>query len=317
MTPRVSIVIPVFNKSLWIEETLKSVESQTFSDWECIIIDDGSTDESLETIRKYTEKSPGRWRVLTQGNSGQCIARNRGIEESSGEYVAFLDGDDTWAPNKLEIQVRILDANPDAALVICPYRIYRQGDGQDRGRVVLHLNSRRMLTNWLNLRGFGAGTESTGLVRRKFLVAIGGFDPKLSTSAGLDLTLRLEKLGDVLTAKDTYMKYRIYTGQWHANLETLSSDLESLRTKHRETDRVQGTHLTEKHDAYISLQSLRQNSSGRTLLSLGRRPRTLLYLIVLVLCILQRNLVARLRASLPGILTRIPKKYHQELFSAT
>lgn len=315
VSPKVSVVIPVYNKSRWIEETLKSVVNQSYKDWECIIIDDGSTDESLQVIRTFVESHPGDWKLLTQANSGQCIARNRGIEASAGEYVAFLDGDDTWATNKLEVQVKMLDANLDASLVISPYRIYRQDEPREKGRLVIHADNRKMLTNWLNLRGFGAGTESTGMARKSFLLSIGGFDPKLSTSAGLDLTLRLETLGKVLTAKNTYMKYRIYTGQWHANLEMLAADLWQLRHKHAETRRIIGAHMADKHDAYIYLQELRQNFTKTKLVNITRRPRPLFYLVVLVLCIVRRNAMARMRAIFPSLLTQIPKNYLKDLFS--
>ncbi|HUW88490.1 MAG TPA: glycosyltransferase family 2 protein [Candidatus Paceibacterota bacterium] len=315
MSPKVSIIIPVYNKSQWIEETLNSVANQSYKDWECIIIDDGSTDESHKVIHKFIEVNPGNWHLITQSNSGQCVARNRGIEKSEGEYIAFLDGDDTWAENKLDVQVKLLDANSDSSLVICPYRIYKQGESQEKGRLVLHVNNRKMLTNWLNLRGFGAGTESTGMARRNFLLSLGGFDTQLSTSAGLDLTLRLEALGKILTAKDTYMKYRIYTGQWHANLEMLSSDLEYLRQKHGKASRILGTHMDDKHDAYIFLQDLRQNFSKEKLFAISRRPRSFFYLMILALCILRRNSVARMRAFFPTLLTQIPKYYLKDLFS--
>ncbi|MFZ2227671.1 MAG: glycosyltransferase family 2 protein [Candidatus Nanopelagicaceae bacterium] len=315
MTPKVSVVIPVYNKSRWIEETLKSVANQSYKDWECIIIDDGSTDESLEVINTFIKSNPGKWKLLTQNNSGQCIARNRGIAESTGEYVAFLDGDDTWAANKLDVQVELLDANQDASLVLCPYRIYKQGEDEERGRIVLHKNNRKMLTNWFNLRGFGAGTESTGMARKSFLLSTGGFDPQLSTSAGLDLTLRLEMLGRILTAKNTFMKYRIYTGQWHANLETLSADLGQLRQKHAGASRILGAHMADKHDAYIYLQELRQNFTKRKFFHITRRPRPFFYLLILALCIIQRNLMARMRATFPNLLTQIPKNQVENLFS--
>lgn len=313
MKSTVSVIIPVFNKADWIEETLISVANQSFQDWECIIIDDGSTDESLKVIEAFIRKTPGVWRVIRQKNQGQCVARNKGIEESSGEYVAFLDGDDCWAENKLEVQVNILDKNPRAALVICPYRIYKEGEG--KGRFVCHGDSKSMLRNWINLRGFGAGTESTGLVRKKFLLSIGGFDRKLSTSAGLDLTLRLSHCGEILNAKNTFMKYRIHTGQWHSNLEILEADLSLLRQKIPRTESLRGGNLSKKHRAYLLLHKLRQGFSLPKLLGSSSDIRLDYYLSILVLCIIRRNLVGKARATFPVLLTRIPKKLYGDLFS--
>lgn len=315
MTPRVSVIIPVFNKAKWIEETLMSVVCQSYKDWECIIIDDGSTDNSLDVVYNFTNKHPGVWKIITQSNRGQCVARNRGIEESSGEYIAFLDGDDCWSENKLEVQVSMLSENKNASLVICPYLIYEEGVSKFGKRFVVHSNTRKMLKNWLNLRGFGAGTESTGLVRKNFLVLIGGFDSKLSTSAGLDLTIRLSRCGEILTAKNTYMKYRIHTGQWHSNLEILSLDLDLLREKISGSSDSQRTKIALAHAAYLHLQELRQGFPLRKVIGLRRDRRSYYYLMVLVLCILRRNLVARARAIFPGFLTKIPNTHYSGLFS--
>lgn len=309
MTPTISVIIPVFNKAAWIEETLNSVASQSFKDWECIIIDDGSTDGSLEVIQNFIITRAESWRVISQTNHGQCIARNRGIKESSGEYIAFLDGDDCWAENKLEVQVNMLSKNRDASLVVCPYLIYEVGTSKFDKRFVTFRNTEKMLKDWFTLRGFGAGTESTGLVRKDFLVSIGGFDSKLSTSAGLDLTIRLSNCGEILIAQNTYMKYRIHTGQWHSNLEVLVSDLNLLREKHVELSNRENIRTALAHAAYLHLQELREDFSIGKVIQLGLGPRSDYYLAVLVFCTARRNLVARVRAVFPRILTQIPSGY--------
>lgn len=306
MTVRVSVVIPVFNKAKWIEETLTSVLHQSYKDWEAIIVDDGSTDNSLSVIRAFTDHNPGVWKIISQKNQGQCKARNVGIEHSSGEYVAFLDGDDLWAENKLEAQVRILDKETGAALVICPYLIYDE-EGKNRNiRFVLHRNSKKMLRNWLGLRGFGGGTESTGLVRRNLLAKLGGFDLSLSTSAGLDLTIRLGELGDILFSKDTYMKYRIHTGQWHTNLATLAGDLNTLRTKISHSSITDISTVESEHAAYIRFQEIRQKVPAALRTSPNRGLKSNYYLLRLIISIVVRNLTARSRARFPRLLTDIP-----------
>ena len=296
MTPKVSIIIPVFNKADWVEETLLSVMNQNFKDWEATIIDDGSTDNSLEVISKFIESHPGVWKLISQNNQGQCKTRNTGIQKSSGEYIAFLDGDDCWALNKLEVQVAMLDANSKASLVLCPYEIYESDARRWKRRLVSHRNSKKMLKNWLNLRGYGGGTESTGLVRRNLLLAAGGFDTNLSTSAGLDLTMRLSGLGTILFANSTYMKYRIHTGQWHADLGVLSKDLEALRNKIPQSQVRDLVKMRNAHNAYLRFQELRQRVSverpGRTSESVG----IYFHLLVLVYAIGIRTLVARARA---------------------
>lgn len=311
MTTRVSIVIPVFNKARWIEETLMSVVNQSYKDWEAVIVDDGSTDDSLSIIHAFTSRNPGAWKIISQENQGQCKARNVGIENSSGEFVAFLDGDDLWAENKLNVQVRMLDEQKDAALVICPYLIYDANNKRRNMRFVLHKNPKRMLRNWLGLRGFGGGTESTGLMRRNLLLKTGGFDLSLSTSAGLDLTMRLSQVGHILFSNDTFMKYRIHTGQWHTNLGVLANDLKTLRAKISGLSDFDISKIEMEHSAYLRLQEIRQKVPAEKTASTERGLKASYYLLKLVGSILVRNIVARSRALFPKFLTDIPDSYFE------
>ena len=115
MNPTVSIVIPLYNKEKWIERTLSSLLNQTFTDWEAIIVDDGSSDRSVEVVESFIRANPGNWTLLKNQNAGQCRTRNSGISKAKGEFVAFLDADDIWSKNKLSEQVRILRENKDVS----------------------------------------------------------------------------------------------------------------------------------------------------------------------------------------------------------
>ncbi len=112
--PKVSIVIPSYNAMQFLPRTVDSVIKQTFQDFEIVIINDGSTDNIKEWAKTVEDK---RLRLISQPNQGQSAARNEGIEQSSGQYIAFLDSDDLWAPSKLEKQVQVLDCNSDVGLV--------------------------------------------------------------------------------------------------------------------------------------------------------------------------------------------------------
>ena len=96
---KISIVIPLYNKEHYIEDTIKSVLAQTYSNWEAIIIDDGSTDASAKIVQSIPDS---RIRLYQQANQGVSKARNHGIELATGDYIAFLDADDQWKPNYLE-----------------------------------------------------------------------------------------------------------------------------------------------------------------------------------------------------------------------
>ncbi|MCL4135656.1 UNVERIFIED_CONTAM: hypothetical protein GTU68_009286, partial [Idotea baltica] len=107
----VSIITPTYNSEAFISETIKSVVKQTYKNWELIIIDDFSTDNTLKTIQPFLNTNPKIILLKNIKNEGAAVSRNRGIEAASGNYIAFLDGDDLWKPNKLEIQIAFMKAN--------------------------------------------------------------------------------------------------------------------------------------------------------------------------------------------------------------
>ena len=230
MTNKVSVIVPLYNKEKYIEKTLVSLRNQTFKDFECLIVDDGSTDGSVKVVKNFIEKYNLDWQLIMQKNSGQTKARNVGIRYSNGLYVAFLDADDLWTPDKLHLQVSILDKFPDCSLVLTSYAIFKSFDSIPR--LVMHANPKRMNLRWLDMRGFGGGLESIGMSPRKYLDAADWFDESLSTSSGLDLSLKLGSLGDIRILSEVSMYYRISTGQWHSNFEPLKRDLEILKVRH-------------------------------------------------------------------------------------
>ena len=107
---RISVITPLYNKEHFIKETIVSVINQTFHDWEMVIINDGSTDSSLNIAQSIHDD---RVKVYSQDNQGVSIARNRGIELAKGKYIAFLDADDKWKPNYLETMITLAEKHPD------------------------------------------------------------------------------------------------------------------------------------------------------------------------------------------------------------
>ena len=119
--PRVTVVIPCFNQGAYLAEALDSVRGQTFSDWECIVVDDGSTDSTAQVGQAYAHRDP-RIRYVRQRNGGLSSARNRGLELARGAYVQFLDADDLLHAAKLELQLAALSGAPGNAVCFCDYR---------------------------------------------------------------------------------------------------------------------------------------------------------------------------------------------------
>ncbi|HUP59012.1 MAG TPA: glycosyltransferase [Thermoanaerobaculia bacterium] len=113
---RVSVIVPAYNYGRFLPEALDSVLAQTFTAWECVIVDDGSTDDTAAVAQRHVARD-ARFRYLRQDNRGPSAARNHGIRESWGEYLQFLDADDKLAPGKLALHARFLDEHPDVDLV--------------------------------------------------------------------------------------------------------------------------------------------------------------------------------------------------------
>jgi glycosyltransferase involved in cell wall biosynthesis len=252
----VSVVIPLYNKEAYIVQTLQSVMNQTYKNLECIIVDDSSTDMSVSLARKFIQDNNLSWIVISIPNSGQTKARNQGILQSQGDYIAFLDSDDLWPSNKIEVQVKAFERNSKSVLILNSYAIF--GEGKSVPRVVRHKKTKRMNSDWLDMRGFGGGLESLGLIRRKTLEQIGHFDETLSTSSGLDLSIRLEKVGEIVLLKQLGLYYRISSGQWHSNPVALKNDLITLSQKHPQAGRK---NVSRFQEAYFFWAAVRQKGS--------------------------------------------------------
>ena len=132
-----SIIVPLYNKAHYVRKALESVMSQTYRDWECIIVNDGSTDESLRVVEEFIRcKVEGaKCKVILQENAGVAAARNRGVKESKGEYVCFLDADDWWEKEFLEEIDKLIAEYLDAGLYATNYVYYKPG----KTRVALNL----------------------------------------------------------------------------------------------------------------------------------------------------------------------------------
>ncbi|OGO23190.1 MAG: hypothetical protein A2144_11185 [Chloroflexi bacterium RBG_16_50_9] len=194
--PRVSVVMPTYNRAHFIAETVQSVLGQTFADFELIVVDDGSTDNTKEVIGSL--KDP-RIRYIYQENRGVSAARNTGIRTASGEYIAFQDSDDIWLPQNLELKVRRLDARPDIALVCSDAYIFNSHTGVTLGRrwhdkpfhycIDPEKAARQPLKELLS-RGCFITPQAT-MVRRLVFDDVGYFDESLRTQEDWDMFVRI------------------------------------------------------------------------------------------------------------------------------
>src|SRR2546423_9927935 len=208
--PVVSIVVPAYNASATIADTLGSVFEQTRTDFEVILVDDGSTDG--DALRAVLAPWRERIQVLSQANAGAGVARNRALAHAQGRYVAFLDSDDVWMPTFLEKQVGLLEARPECDLV--------WSDGWIRGSTDLAGRSFFESTGGLEPPSFKTLVQQTctvltsAVVAKKAIIdAAGGFDGSLRRGQDFDLWLRLAHRGCVMTAQKAPLIWRYVHGQ--------------------------------------------------------------------------------------------------------
>lgn len=203
-TPRVTVVIPAYNRSQALRPTIDSVLAQTFTDWELLVVDDGSTDDTGDVVRSCTDP---RIRYLRQANAGHSAARNLGLEHARGELLAFLDHDDRWLPEKLARQVQYLDRHPEVVLVYAEWEavdedsVY-QGPGK---KVVVEGEAWKELLTEHNF----VHSMSLPLLRTEQVRRVGGFRAEMDICDDLDLFLRLARLGPFGFVPEVLLQYNV------------------------------------------------------------------------------------------------------------
>lgn len=125
--PLVSVIIPCFNYAHFLPEALESILNQTYKNWECIVVNDGSTDDTRKVTQSYTKKDE-RFKYFYQSNKGVSVARNRGIKKCRGKYIQLLDADDFIAPEKIKNQLKCFNANPSIDIVYSEYQCFNNED---------------------------------------------------------------------------------------------------------------------------------------------------------------------------------------------
>ena len=218
--PLVSVIVPNYNYAQYLPQALDSVLAQTYRETEIIVVDDGSTDDSETVVSEYGSLV----RFVRQKNQGVSTARNRGVAESKGELIAFIDADDAWLPAKLEKQVQRIVAEPEVGLVHCA--VDQVGSaGDSLGSMSEGLEGSVSREFLLFQRPVIIAAGSTALVPRKVFEAVGGFDTRLSTSADWDLCYRIALKWKVAFVPDVLVKYRIHSTNMHANIKRMEHDM--------------------------------------------------------------------------------------------
>lgn len=207
LAPKVSIVMPVHNGALYLEEALNSILAQTLSDFEFLIVDDGSTDATPDLLKEYACRD-SRIRVLRNDmNTGIAAALNLGFGEARGRYVARMDCDDISAPERLERQARFLDNNPDFVFVACAYDMI-DGDGSCL-RTGAEAHS-AFECDWVSIFRMPVIHPSMMIRRDAFERLEEGYKSSIEGAKDLELTQRLLRLGLGKALEDVLFKYRMH-----------------------------------------------------------------------------------------------------------
>ena len=211
----ISVIIPAHNAEATILETIESIRQQTFSDLELIVIDDGSTDNTLEQLDKIHDD---RLRVFTYHNQGLGAARNRGIERAQGEFIAFIDADDLWTREKLELQLEALRRQPKAGIAYSWTAFVDQKGRFLFAKEPLYFEGDVYLQ--LLLSCFVA-SGSNVLIRRRCIDTVGLFDVGLSCAEDWEYWLRAAAHWPFVVVPRYQILYRMSPG-------SLSSDVEAI-----------------------------------------------------------------------------------------
>ena len=186
-----SVVIPLYNKERYIESTIRSVLNQTCDDFELIVVDDGSRDNSLALARKYES---GRVRIIAQENQGVSVARNTGIENARGKFIAFLDADDQWQENYLATIQSLTDKYPESDMFVTAYSV-DMGNGKVHYSTRLEPETGCLPSYWLTLaKGYDFVWTSATVIRRSALLRAGLFKPGEKIGQDLDMWARVARI---------------------------------------------------------------------------------------------------------------------------
>jgi glycosyltransferase involved in cell wall biosynthesis len=189
---KVSVIIPVYNGDRYILQAIESTLNQTYQDYEIVVIDDGSSDNSFEILQPYLQSNRDKIRYQKQDNQGVAAARNLGLKIARGSYIAFLDQDDYFFPDKLEAQVNYLEANPEIGMVHSGWQRV-DANGKFLGTIEPWQNTPQLdLQSWLLWKPVLLGAM---MFRRHWLDDVAGLDTQFQQVCDLDLVWRLSLAG--------------------------------------------------------------------------------------------------------------------------
>ncbi|MBI3511275.1 MAG: glycosyltransferase [Bacteroidetes bacterium] len=227
--PAVSVVIPLYNSAAFIGETIRSVLQQHFSELELIVVDDGSTDDSANVVKKINDS---RLKYFHQKNKGVSAARNYGIKNASGKFIALLDADDVMLPENISRKVKTLETHPEADFAFSDVRII--SNDKNENEMILHGKNKDLLNELLLWESDVIPNSCSNLVFRKNISDKGiQFDETLSTAADQDFSIQLAAKYEGIHLPEVLSLYRKHAGGMSRNISVMEKDHIAVYNKTR------------------------------------------------------------------------------------
>ena len=226
--PKISIVMPVYNCERYVKRAIESILGQTFRDFEFIIVNDGSSDQTLEILKRFEYDDP-RIRIITRENRGLVASLNEGVACSQGEFIARMDGDDIALPERLKLQFNRMVG--DKSLVLLGTRIVLvDEEGRPLMRWKHKYQHEDIVPRLLNGDG-SALTHPAVMMRRHAFDAVGGYDSRYGANEDLDLFLKLSEIGRIANLEQVLLLWRQHSGSINANMAELQHEFRILAVK--------------------------------------------------------------------------------------
>lgn len=223
----ISIIIPVYNGEKYIADTIKSVIDQTYKNWELIIVDDGSTDNTADIVKQFNDS---RISYIKKNNTGVSDTRNVGANLAKGEILCFLDADDVWLPQNLEKKLSKLTKEQDSILVTSPMYLWDERTDYQNCKII----GKPTFDEWKEFRELrNISIPSSVLMYKNYFLEAGMFDTKISTSADFDLVIRLRELGKFTYVNEPLLLYRCHPSQMHNNIALYKHDMIYILKKYK------------------------------------------------------------------------------------
>jgi hypothetical protein len=205
--PMVSVLMPVYNGERYVAQAVESILAQTFTNFEFIIIDDGSTDASGSILQSFADRDD-RICLIRRDNKGLIKTLNEMLKLAKGEFLARMDADDISTPTRLERQIEFLTHHPD---VVCVGGAYELMDSKGRTVMTATMPQDNAEIQHMILIGRTIINHPCAMIRRAALMAIGGYDETMLTVEDLDMLLRLGEIGKLANIKEVVLRYRFHT----------------------------------------------------------------------------------------------------------